>query len=128
MSRGLGKTQKLILGIVKKRQDYKLGIPVTELVVRVYHPERFDPDTGDCYDWTYTQSEYIATHTAVRSLEKRGLVKTKSRMTDRFVERDKNGNWRGGASHMKVIITPASEKRDAEIEEEKKRLMSEYGP
>jgi len=67
---GLGETQRKILDILEqKEKPTMLGIAV--LATRVYHPERYSKD-----HYHYTKNEYNSTHRAVRSLERRGLVKT----------------------------------------------------
>jgi len=67
---GLGETQRKILDILEqKEKPTMLGIAV--LATRVYHPERYSKD-----HYHYTKNEYNSTHRAVRSLERRGLVRT----------------------------------------------------
>jgi len=75
---GLGETQRKILDILEqKEKPTMLGIAV--LATRVYHPERYSKD-----HYHYTKNEYSSTHRAVRSLERRGLVKTEILPIDGF--------------------------------------------
>jgi len=100
MSRGLGKIQRAILAVLGTRDGYKWldgGTPVTELTVRVYHPERFDH--GECDSWDYTRSEYVATHRAVDALERRGLVTTWEYDRDMRLHR----RTRGGRTRMRAV-------------------------
>lgn len=85
MSRGLGKTQRAILDILeyyRERWDGWAGVET--LAAQVYHPERWEYE--EMVDWSIdpaepyysvTRAEYVATHRAVQSLERRGLVETK---------------------------------------------------
>ena len=67
---GVGETQRKILNILEQKEEpTMLGIAV--LATRVYHPERYSKN-----HYHYTKSEYSSMHRAVRSLERRGLVKT----------------------------------------------------
>lgn len=76
MSKGLGKIQRQLLVLIAKKKGKDGWASVQDLVVKVYHPERFD-EVGDCWDWTYSRAEYVTIHRAIDSLERRGLVETK---------------------------------------------------
>ena len=98
MSRGLGWVQRAILGVLGQKEWYRDGyLPITELTVQTYHPERFD-EVGDCYDWSYTRSEFVSIHRAVQSLEERGLIETKA---EQVGWRERPFLQHGGISHRK---------------------------
>lgn len=85
MSRGLGKTQRAVLDMLRQHTH---GCEMTELARRVFHPdtypadELFDADMGEHQRqyWKVcqltTRAQYVSVFRAVQTLERAGLVET----------------------------------------------------
>lgn len=63
-----------ILNELKKRDKERWHF-IGDLLVKVYHPERFD-EREECCNYSYTRAEFVSFHRAIQSLERRGLVET----------------------------------------------------
>jgi len=76
MGKGLGKTQKKILRILKASKQPWVGLHI--LIIKTYHPAQLDGSKG-YLDWSYRESERKTIWESVNALERKGLVKTRIR-------------------------------------------------
>jgi DNA-binding MarR family transcriptional regulator len=111
---GLGETQRKILDILEHgEKSTALGIAL--LATKVYHPERYSKDR-----YHYTKSEYSSIHRTVRSLEKRGLVRTELVPIRRFRgKKDKRVNLKA-VRLLEETKAQAQEKKKAKIPQKKR--------
>ena len=83
MGRGLGRTQRAILRILRGEELKWVGLNI--LIIKRYHPEQLDKEKArerGYYDWSYSQLERVAVWKSVKRLERRGLVRVRIRHID----------------------------------------------
>ncbi len=73
---GLGKTQRKIMDILEYEARKWEWTPIDELTSKIYHPDLREATGWTMEDYPITRSQINTVHRAVKSLEKRGLVKT----------------------------------------------------